>query len=133
MATVSTTMEVPYIWTVSVACTLTLRERERELFTSPYARILLSPHINHHLSSYNMYAHWCTRVGQDYGKITSLELASSAQVLTEAAYSSMYYPWPTNKDSARNYVRDTGQLCHNMHITVYVVADIPPPRILQCK
>jgi hypothetical protein len=47
-------------------------------------------------------------------------------VLTEAAYSSTYYPWPTNKDGARNYVRDTGQVRRNMHVTVYVVADIPP-------
>jgi len=47
-------------------------------------------------------------------------------VLTEAAYSSTYYPWPTNKDGARNYVRDTGQVHRNMLIIVYVVADIPP-------
>jgi hypothetical protein len=48
-------------------------------------------------------------------------------VLTEAATSSTYYPWPTNKHGACNYVRDTGQVRRNILITVYVVADIPPP------
>ena len=45
-------------------------------------------------------------------------------MLTEAATSSTYYPWPTNKHGARNYVRDTGQVHRNILITVYVVPDI---------
>jgi hypothetical protein len=37
-------------------------------------------------------------------------------VLTEAATSSLYYPWPMNKHGARNYVRAIGQVRRNTRV-----------------
>jgi len=56
MAIAYTTMEAPYVWTVSVAYIPVSRGRERELYISPYARILPLPlpHTSLYPSSYSL-------------------------------------------------------------------------------